>query len=143
MTPEEAVAARLLDIGAVTALVGARVYLDKLPQAGTYPAVLVQLISEPTDYHLRGGLRDRARVQVDAYVAEANGADSYTQVMALADAINGDDAGSGLSGWTGELGSPALRITGILRVDRSRSYEPDELRLLRQRQDFLVHFRTL
>lgn len=142
MTPEQAVAERLLDIAGVTAIVGERVYVDKLPQGGTFPAVLVQLVSEPTDYHLRGGLRDRARVQVDAYASEATGVDAYAQVMSLADAIHGDDAGSGLSGWVGEIGSPALRITGILRVDRSRGYEPDELRLLRQRQDYMVHFRT-
>lgn len=141
MSPEEAVAERLLDIGAVTVIVGARVYMDKLPQGGTYPAVIVQLVHEPSEYHLRGGLRDRARVQVDAYVQEANGVDAYAQVMDLADAINGDDAGSGLSGWRGEVGSPALTVTGIRRIIRVRHYEAEELRLLRQRQDFWVHFR--
>lgn len=139
MTPEEAVSFRLLDIAAVTALASTRVYVDKLPQKPTLPAVLVQLVHEPTDYHLRGGLRDRARVQVDAYAADTQ--DGYNAVMALADAIHGDDAGSGLSGWRGEVGSPALTITGILRVERTRGYEPAELRLLRQRQDYWVHFR--
>lgn len=142
MTPEVAVAERLLDITAVTTLVDQRVYVDKLPQQATYPAVLVQLVHEPTDYHLRGGLRFRARVQVDAYVKE--GAGPYDDVMALADAIHGDDAGSGLSGWIGStFGSPAFYITGILRIDRARGYEPDELRLLRQRQDYWVYFRHL
>jgi len=141
VTPEEAVAARLLDVAAVTAIVAQRVYVDKLPQRATYPAVLVQLVHEPTDYHLRGGWRDRARVQVDAYAAEASGVDAYGQVMTLADAIHGDDAGSGLSGWRGDIGSPAFSVTGILRIERARGYEPDELRLLRQRQDYWVHFR--
>lgn len=141
MTPEEAVATRLLDIAAVTAIVSTRVYVEKLPQKPTSPVVLVQLVHEPTDYHLRGGLRDRARVQVDAYVAEAAGEDAYAKVMALADAIHGDDAGSGLSGWRGEIGSPALTVTGILRIDRMRGYESAELRLWRQRQDYWVYFR--
>lgn len=139
MTPEVAVAERLLGIGAVTAIVGTRVYVDKFPQKPTLAAVLVQLVHEPTDYHLRGGLRDRARVQVDAYVPDTG--DAYTTVIDLADAIHGDDAGSGLSGWVGEVGSPALTITGILRIERQRGYEPAELRLLRQRQDYWVHFR--
>lgn len=141
MTPEEAIAERILTISAVTALVGTRVYVEKLPQAGTYPAVLVQLVHEPTEYHLRGGLRFRARIQVDAYAAEAAGVDAYEQVTNLAEAIHGDDAGSGLSGWTGTIGSPGFHVTGVLRIERDRGYEPDELRLLRQRQDYWTFYR--
>lgn len=141
MTPEEAIAARLLDIGAVTAIVDTRVYVDTLPQRGEFPAVLVQLVHEPTDYHMRGGLRFRARVQVDAYVAETSGADAYDQVTALSEAIHGDDAGSGLSGWAGTIGSPGFHLTGVLRIERDRGFEPDELRLLRQRQDYWVFYR--
>ncbi len=143
MTPEEAVVERLLDIDAVTDLVGSRIYLDKVPQHGTYPLVLVQLIDEGTDYHLRGGQRRQARVQVDAYVEDVgDGNDPLASVLVLADAIHGDDAGSGLSGWIGQFGSPPFRVTGILRIDRSRGYEPDELRLLRQRQDYRVHYQV-
>ena len=133
---------RLLAISSVTAIVGTRVYLDKLPQQATYPVVLVQLVHEPTDYHLRGGMRDRARVQVDAYVKEGAGSDPYDSVMALADAIHGDDAGSGLSGWIGAVGGspPGLEVRGIFRIERMRGYEPEELKLLRQRQDYWVHF---
>lgn len=141
MSPEEAVAVRLLDVADVTDIVGQRIYVDRLPQAPTYPLVLVQLVHEPTDYHLRGGIRWRARVQVDAYAQEASGLDAFGQALALADAVHGDDAGSALSGWVGDIGSPALRILGILRVDRGRGYEAAELRLYRQRQDYWVHFR--
>lgn len=131
-----------MDISDVIALVGSRVYVDKVPQSPTTPLVLVQLVHEPTDYHLRGGITDRARVQVDAYVAESDApSDPYGTVMALADAIHGDDAGSGLSGWVGAIGSPAFTVTGILRIVRVRGYEPDDLRLLRQRQDYWVHFK--
>lgn len=141
MTAEEAVCARLLDIGAVTALVDGRIYLDEAPQRPTYPLIVVQIVDEPTDYHLRGGMRDRARVQVDAYVQKGSGIDASADAMALADAIHGDDAGSGLSGWRGEIGSPPFLVTGILRIVRVRHYEPDELRVERQRQDYWVHFR--
>lgn len=143
MTPELAVAERLLDIMAVTAIVDQRIYVDKLPQHATYPAIVVQLVHEPTDYHLRGGLRWLARVQVDAYVQEGMGGDPYQVVSDdLANAIHGDDAGSGLSGWFGTaVGSPTFHITSIQRIDRDRFYEPDELRLLRQRQDYWVYFR--
>lgn len=140
MTPETAVRARILALSAVTAITGQRVYVDKFPQKPTLPAVLVQLVHEPTEYHLRGGLRFQARVQVDAYVPETG--DAYTTVNTLADAIHGDDAGSGLSGWAGEIaGTPPMTITGILRIERRRGYEPEELRLLRQRQDYWVYFR--
>lgn len=140
MSPELAVAERIGDIPAVTALVSDRIYVEKLPQKPTYPAVLVQLVHEPSIYHLRGGLRDRARVQVDAYAAEASGVDAYGQAIALADAIHGDDAGSGLSGWAGSIGAGAVDVHGILRIERTREYEPDELRLYRQRQDYWVFF---
>lgn len=143
MTAEEAVAARLLDITDVTSLVSERVYMQKFPQRGTYPAIRVQLVHEPTDYHLRGGHRDRARVQVDAVVHETPGVDAYAEVTGLADAIHGDDAGSGLSAWQGSLGSPTFTVTGILRIERAApENDPDELQLLRQRQDYWIFFQT-
>lgn len=138
MTPEEAVAAVVLDVAG--SLVGDRVYVDKIPQAATYPLVRVALVHEPTDYHLKGGHRYRARVQVDAYAHEASGVDPYAQVMTIADAIHGDDAGSGLSGWRGNLGSPPFRVDSVQRIERTREYDPDELRLLRQRQDYWIFF---
>lgn len=139
MSPEQAVADIVLGLPAVIAIVGTRVYLDKLPPRGTYPSVLVQLVHEPTDYHLRGGHVQRARVQVDAYAQEGP-SDPYAEVMALADAIHGDDTGSGLSGYVGNFGSPGFSVAGIFRIERVRGYEPAELRLLRQRQDYWVHF---
>jgi hypothetical protein len=143
MTPEEAVRKRILDLPAVTALVGTRVYLDLLPQTAAYPVVLVQLVSGVTDQHLRGGQRFRARVQVDAYALDKNSLDPYADVMALADAIHGDNAGSGLEGWQGELpGPPPFRVMGIQNIIRTREYEPDDARLLRQRQDYWIFFKA-
>lgn len=140
MTPEEAVCNVLALFPAVTAIVSDRIYVDKAPQAGTFPLIVVQLASEQTFYHLRGGWRGPARVQVDQYVQESG--DAYRTVTDLAQAVNGADDATGLSGWSGEVdGSPPFRISGILRIDRVRKYDADELRLLRQGQDYMVHFR--
>lgn len=145
MTPEDAVATRLLAIGAVTAIVGARIYMLMLPQHPTLPAVRVQRIPGERGQHLRGpdGIT-RTRVQVDAYAAEA-GADAYSSVVALADAIRGNGLGpsaSGLWGWIGTLGSPSLRVVNVtIEGDGGVEYEGDELRLLRYRQDFMLHWK--
>lgn len=143
MTPEEAIRTRLLALATVTALVGTRVYLDKLPQSPTYPCVRVSLVSEQSTYHMRGedGLRS-ASVQVDAYAREVSGVDPYALAVAVAEAVHGDEAGSGLSGFAGTIGSPGVQVYGVFRTDRRRSYDPDELRVLTMSQDYRVHFRA-
>lgn len=146
MTVEEAVCARILQIDDVTDIVSTRVYLDKLPQAPTYPAVRVQLVDDLTSQHLRGpnGLC-RARVQVDAYAHEESGVDPYTQVAALAAAIHGDGLGpsaSGLEGWIGGLGSPPFEIVECERALRLRTYDADELKILTMSQDYLIGYRA-
>lgn len=142
MTVEEAVRARLLTLTALTALVSTRIYLDKLPQSPTYPCVRVSLVDELSDYHLRGGegVR-RARVQVDAFAREVSGVDPYALAVTVADVIHGEDDGTGLSGWAGGIGSPAFQVFGIFRIDRRRSYDPEELRVLTMSQDYQVAFR--
>lgn len=140
MTVEEVVRERLLDLPDVTALVGTRIYQQRLPQGGTLPAVRVQIISEPTDYHLRGGSgMYRARVQVDVF-AHASADDPYADVTEIAAAIHGDDAGSGLSGWHGQAGGspPAMRVHVARRVDRMVRFESEELQQVRCRQDYMV-----
>jgi hypothetical protein len=144
MNVEAAIAARIAAISAVTAIVSGRVYLDLLPQSPTYPAVLVQLVSDPSRYHLRGvvGLK-RARVQVDAYAMKTSGVDQYSAAVALADAIDGDGKGtaaSGVSGWIGFVGSPPFEIRGCFRTSRLRRYDPDELNLLTMTQDYYVSY---
>lgn len=143
MTPEQAILERLLDLSAVTALVSKRVSMLRLPQNAPLPAVRVQLISEPTSYHMRGGSgMYRSRVQVDAYAAEHSGEDPYDGATALGNAIHGDDAGSGLSGWQGLAGGspPAILVHAVMRVDRDVSYEAGEFRQVRCRQDYMVHW---
>lgn len=139
MTAEEIVRARLLSMAALTAVVAQRVYLDKLPQSPVYPCVRVTLVSETGGAHLRGADRVKpARVQVDAYAREVSGVDPYALASVVADAVHGDDAGSGLSGWAGEIGSPASRVQGCQRLERRRYYDPDELRVITVSQDYQV-----
>lgn len=144
MTVEEAVRTRIAACAAVVALVGSRIYMDKLPQSPTYPCVRVQLISDPAGQHLRGPDRmGRARVQVDCYASEASGVDPYARATAVSEAVEGDglgDGASGLSGWIGSIGSPAFRILDALPTDRKRFYDPEELRLVTMSQDYIVFY---
>lgn len=146
MTIEVAVRAYLAGLSAVVARASTRVYLDKIAQSTPYPCVRVQLISDPSEYHLRGVVgMSRARVQVDAYDQESSGHDPYSGAMALADAIHGDSAGgsaTGLSGYVGTMGgSPAIRVMGCFRIDRRRGYDPEELRVVYLSQDYMVIYR--
>jgi hypothetical protein len=138
VTPETAIRDRIVALGTAA---GSRVYLLILPQSPTLPAVRVQLIDDFGITHLRGGgsgLRT-ARVQVDAYAREGSGTDPYTVASDLADEINGDDAGSGLSGYRGTVSG--MEIQSVAFVDRQALFEADELRLVRVRQDFFVWYR--
>lgn len=146
MTPEQAVLERLVDCSGVTDLVGSRIYLLKLPQRPTLPAIRIQRISSPRFQHLRGPLYPaRSRVQVDTFAAESSGGNAHAQATAVAEAVRGDGLGpgaSGLWGWKGELGSPAeFRVLNIeVAFDGDPEYLADELRAVRIRQDYFVHW---
>jgi hypothetical protein len=143
VTPEGAVIARLQEIGDVTALVGDRIFMLVIRQGSILPAIRVQLIDDVLDYHLKGGTPvGPARVQVDCWAVAASGTDPYADANSVAAAIHGDDAGSGLSGWSGSLGSPPFDVRGIFRVDRAVSWESEERREVRVRQDYQIHFRA-
>jgi len=143
MTIESAIVTLLRTFTPLSALVATRVYLDKLPQTPTYPCVRVTLIDEQEGYHVRGGTAVKtSRVQVDAFAKELSGVDPYALAAAVADAIHGDEAGSGLSGYQGSFGSPAIEIQGVFRMDRRRYYDPDELRVLTMSQDYQVAYRA-
>jgi len=134
VTPSATVKARLLSLNAVTTLVVSRVYVDLLPQKPTLPAIRIQRISESEDAHLRGAkAMRRARVQVDAI------ATSLETATAVSDAAHGDGAGSGLSGWTGEVSGQA--VMAILPSDTRSDYEADELRQWRVSRDYFVSMR--
>jgi hypothetical protein len=144
VTVEEAIRGRIEDLTAVTAIVGARIYLDKTPQDPTYPLVLVYLAGDHRDQHLRGphGLA-HARVSVEARAHEDSGVDTY-EVTALFAAIDGDGLGpaaSGVFGWAGSVGSPALAILNCEhRGSRDRFYDAAEQRVLRMTQDYWVSY---
>lgn len=131
MTVEMAVLTRLGQVAAVTAVVSTRIYYLKLPQTPRLPAIRVQLISDPKGHHLRGpDGTTGARVQVDLFVSESV-ADPYGSLSALGAAVS--DA---LDGATFVVSD--VRVTGAFQIDRAIEYEPPELRLLRERQDYTV-----
>lgn len=136
MTVEEAVRAQLLATSAVTDLVGTRIYMLVLPQKPTLPAIRVQLIDNPEDYHLRGPVDlTPARVQVDVYAhAATSGNDPYASASAIAEQVN---AALIAAPWS--TGSPGRQIAGAFRKSRRTMYEGDEFRIVRVFQDYMVH----
>ena len=144
MTPEQAILERILGLSAVTALVSDRVFMLKLRQGETLPAVRVQLIDEGMSQHLRGGSGIyQSRIQVDVYAAEDTGGDPYSAASEIALAIQGDDAGSGLSGWRGFSGGspPEIEVCAISRKLRLTSYAAEERREVRVQQDYIVDWK--
>lgn len=139
MTVEQAVRERLLADGALAVLVSTRVYMLKLPQKPTLPAVRVQLVDEPKDYHLRGeDGATRARVQVDAYQYET-ATDPYDSVSDVADAAHDALSGQRFT----DTGSPvSLEVTGAFRQSRRVLYEVEAFRLIRISQDFTVWWKA-
>lgn len=127
MTVEQGIRAQLLATGAVTALVSTRVYQLRIPQTSTYPAIRIQLISQPEEAHLRGYTDlTRARVQVDCYAA------TYMAVASVADAVM--DALRPLPFQVED----DLKVVHVQRIDRRPMFEADEFNVVRMFQDFLV-----
>lgn len=87
---ENAVTALLTAEGSATrALIGDRVYPERLPQEGEgktaeLPAIVYRVVSAPREYHHRGpSYLIRARIQLDLAT------DTYAQAQALREAICG------------------------------------------------------
>lgn len=139
MTVEEVVRARILAITAVTALVGTRVYMQKLPESPKYPLVRVQFIDDAVPFHLRGPVGvTPARIQVDAIARDG---DAYGSASSLLQAIDGDGLGkqaTGLAGFIGGIGSPAFEIVGVFPQSKRSDYDPEELRILTLSRDYIV-----
>lgn len=146
MRVEEAIRMRVVSLPAVTALIGARVWTDKLPEQATYPCARVQFVDDTVPYQLRGPIGTQsARVQVDAFAREVSGIDPYDQALDVLEAIEGDGGGrnaTGLAGFIGEIGSPALEILGCFPQSRRRDYDPEELRIVTMSRDFIIWYRT-
>lgn len=130
MTGTDVVRTRALQITALVALVGSRVYVQKLPQSPTLPAVRVQQISRVNTTHLRGvdGMC-RARVQVDAIAKESSGTDPMASARAVSEAAHGAFSGgvaTGLAGWEGTLSG--VKVHKIAPIAQRELYAADELR---------------
>lgn len=141
MTCEVAILDRLKATTAVAALVASRVYQLKLPQQPVYPAIRVQLVSEPAYLHLRGPESlYRSLIQVDAFAKEIDttNPDPYGTVTRLADAI--DDSLHGAA-FQSTDSPPSLQVLAIRRENRMPLYEASELRLVRISQDYYVWWR--
>jgi Protein of unknown function (DUF3168) len=136
----EALRDRLLQIPAVTDLVGARIYALTFPQSLTAPALRLQEIDRVSAMHLRGIVEIvRARVQVDAVEAQQHG-DPYVRAHDLAQAVRGSvlsGSASGLAGFRGDLSG--IPVSGILADDQRERYDP-EAQMVRIEQDFIVWF---
>jgi hypothetical protein len=84
----EAVYARLAAHSGVVALVGDRVYPDKLPQPPTFPAIAYTRVSQRGRFTDDGPCGpDAARIQIDCYASDRDG--SHVLGDAVADALNG------------------------------------------------------
>ena len=145
MTVEEAIWTRVAGLTPVTTITP-RVYLEKVAQGARYPLVLVQLISDPTQYHNRGPINSGiARIQVDATGQEASGVNARAQAEDLAAAIDGDGKGklaTGLSGFIGPIGSTGLYIQGIFRINRMPRLTPEEFNTFTMIQEYFVRYKT-
>jgi len=104
---EEAVIQILLGATSVQAIAGDRVFPSQLPDAVTYPAVVVQRAGGAPEYDMRGeaGI-GVSRVQVDCY------AESYAQMVDLKRAVR-----ALLSGYQGPAGGLACRITASFCIN--------------------------
>lgn len=122
MTAAEIVRTRLLAQSALTALVSTRVWNLHLPQQPTLPAVIVQRIGEAEFMHLRGKTEIfRTRVQIDSVAISL--ADAYV----VDAAAWGDGAGSGLSGYRGDVST--ARIEAVMPDSVGERFESAELNI--------------
>lgn len=89
---KSALRARLKNSGAVAALVGTRVDWGARPQGKVLPAITLNVIGAPRDYHMAGADRTQQyRVQVDCYGETYASADAVRQVViACLEPANGD-----------------------------------------------------
>lgn len=150
--PEEAVWERLRQIPELTALVGDRIYMLILRQHTQLPAVRVHLIDDVPAFHLRGPIGTfPSRVQIDGYTQFRSGVDAYAEAVAIGDAIDGDwtpgspEPPRGLSGWRGEIGGspPTMYVGAALPIDRSVTFDAEELQQVRMRFDYIVWWKRI
>lgn len=125
---------RLLSIGAVTALASTRVYSETLPQTPVFPLVLVERVDAVERSHFRGG-NDliMTRVQVTSVAL------SRAAAVALDAAVQGDGATTGLTNWSGTVGSPSVLVRWMEPAIVVEGYDPADRRQYRINRDYKVH----
>lgn len=102
----------LLADGTVAGLASTRVYPVVMPQGGTLPALVLQVISGPRPVTLSGAVEPAPhRVQVDAW------AETYAAAHALRAA-----AEAAVNGHDGTTGDTVFQFVGV--EDRRDDYEP-------------------
>jgi len=130
-----ALTSHLLNASSISALVGARVYPEKMPSStsaapNTLPLVTYQLIDEPVITTHANNNIFKARVQIDAWGG------SYKSAQTVADALFDT-----LQGYHGALGDQTVEVGGVFR--RSRRDQSDEaVELFRVSQDFVFNYRS-
>lgn len=104
--------------GAVDALVDDRIYPEELPDAPTYPAIVLTKATGQGSYDLQGDVGlESARVQVDCY------AESYAAMVDLRLAVR-----RRLSGFKGGPASAPCRIQSSFCINDTDLPEPDTVR---------------
>lgn len=137
MTITEGLRSHLLGDPAIAALVVARIYPLRVPQKVTMPAIVLTLISDQREPHLRGisGLA-RPRYQLDCWAQTYDGA---TALGAL--------CRQRLDGFAGEWsdgGSPPVVVYAKVFFDTAQDQFETEILggLCRHSADYLVHHST-
>jgi hypothetical protein len=120
----------LADAPISAAVGGARIFPVVLQQGERGASLVYNLVSEATDYHLRGpsGLV-QVRMQIDAYAPTPN--DAWN----LAGLVKGR-----LSGYRGLMGS--ITVQGVF-ADVARADYHDGPKLHRVNRDFMIHYGEL
>jgi hypothetical protein len=121
--------AYLGNVSAISALVGSRIYPQRLPQAVTFPAIYYSQVSAVRVYSLSGETgRARRRITLNIVAATQSSAD------AIAQAVRG-----AISGWTG--GWMADTFVGSILLDNEYDFFEEDagtVGVYRIAQDYIV-----
>lgn len=146
MTPAEATRLRILSLASVTSLIGQRCYAVVFPQKFQWPAARVQDIGQIETLQLRGLVGVvRGRVQVEVCSGMRSGVSPLDEARSVMAAIDGDIVNgvvTGLRGWSGTVGSPAVTVDSVIPADYREFFE--ELgtdRIYRVQKDYFVKLR--
>lgn len=130
MTIDEALGYFFKNTAGISALVSDRVYINRLPQTVTLPAITYQRISTPRVLaHDTSGATGTAypRFQVDAW------ATTYASAKAITDAVR-----AALNGYKGTMGSGgAVTVQGALVQDEIYDIDPDA-EIMRIMSDYII-----